>query len=64
MGDLKVICIDATHNIGPKMKLATLMTVNEYLEGESLAFCICKSENTETMIEFFNAVENQIGKAI
>jgi hypothetical protein len=64
MGNLKVICVDASHNIGPKMKRATLMTVNDYLEGESLAFRICESENTETMIEFFSAVKNQIGKSI
>jgi hypothetical protein len=46
------------------MKLATLMTVNEYFEGESVAFCICESESTERMQEFFSAIKNRIGRAI
>jgi hypothetical protein len=63
-GDLKIACVDATHNIGPKMKLTTLMTVNEYMEGESLAFCICGSESSERMKEFFVAIKQKIGRSI
>jgi hypothetical protein len=63
-GDLKMICADATHNIGPKLKLTTLMTVNEYFEGEPLAFCICESESTERMMEFFGAIRDNIGRPI
>jgi hypothetical protein len=34
---LRVIAIDSTHGIGPKLKLATLMTVNSNYEGIALA---------------------------
>jgi hypothetical protein len=64
MGNLKVISVDATHNIGPKSKLTTVMTVNEYFEGESLGFCICESESTEMMKEFFGAIKSRIGRTI
>lgn len=62
--NLPVVCVDSTHNIGPKMKMATLMTVDENIQGYTLAFCFCKSEDTLSMQIFFGAIRDAIGRKI
>lgn len=57
----RVICVDSTHKIVGKKKMATIMTVNEDEQGVSLAFCFCNSENKDTMQIFFSAVKKTLG---
>lgn len=59
--NFRVICVDATHNVGAKKKMATIMTVDEDEEGVALAFCFCDSESAATMQMFFDAVKKKIG---
>ena len=62
--DFRFLFVDTTHNIGPKLKLATLMTKDEDFEGVALAFCICESESEEIMQVFFSAIRDKLGRKI
>ena len=64
MDNLFVVCVDSTHDIGPKFKLATLMTVDQNMHGFPLAFCVCKSEDTVSMQIFFAAIREKIGRRL
>ena len=57
----RFIFADATHNVGAKRKMATIMTVDDDEKGLALAFCFCQSESTSTMKTFFAAIRNKIG---
>lgn len=64
INDLFMVCANSTHDIGPKFKLTTLMTVDENFHGFPLAFCVCKSENTKSMQIFFAAICDKIGRKL
>ena len=62
--DLFMVCADSTHDIGPKFKLTTLMTVDKNFHGFPLAFCVCKSEDAKSMQIFFAAIREKIGRKL
>jgi len=59
----KPTCIDATH--GTNMYghlLVTVMVIDDYGSGVPVAWLITKSENTESLIEFFTGLKRKYYK--
>lgn len=62
--EFSVICIDATHGVGHGYKMITVLTVDEFYQGMPLAFCISKSEKSEVLRYFFEAIKVRAGKSL
>ncbi|XP_077541926.1 uncharacterized protein LOC144153997 [Haemaphysalis longicornis] len=57
------LCIDSTHGTnGYGLQLTTLMTIAEDGSGIPCAYLISKSIDTNTMVKFFEAIRERVGK--
>ena len=58
----RIICVDGTHGTnGYDFTLITVMVIDEYGEGFPVAWCISNREDQLLLINFFNALKQNVG---
>lgn len=59
----RTLCIDDTHGTNAyDFHLITLMVIDEFGEGFPVAWCISKHVDTSALIDFFQAIKDNVGE--